>query len=1002
MMDRYAIIVSLLLIMVVSFVSLNCHGFNNVKDYLSTSFQDRKPTFSMLQETWHLPSTASSLYNVSSEYLFKETSAVDENKKILTGRPFGGLATYYTKTFGDRVSRVKCLNKRIDAIQYQDKSCLPLLIINVYMPCDDQSQTLNPEFSDAIQSCELLVQDHVGDVMLGGDWNTDLSRSTAQTACFKNFIGRCGLRVCWEHALADRRDTYHSEINNATSCVDQFVMSENLFSNIKNCYVDTNPLNPSDHKEVVIDIDYNPTPVVEGSAIANKSNNIAWYKVENSHIDEYKTVMDELIDAIELGNDILKCDDLTCNDTRHHSAINDMCSDIIEICLNAGEQCFPATAPAKNHVPNWNSQIKFLREDALFWHSVWTDVGKPSTGALAMVMRHTRAKYHKATTQAKRNRELGRNAKLAESVDIGRGRDLWDELKKLDRNRKAVPCSINGHTNNSDIANVFANKYRDLYSSVPTDECELSEIRGEMVDEINSLPEDDNVSITVHDICTAIGKLNAQKRDGTRGTSSDHFIYCSDRMKVLITCLSNSMLSHGFTPNDLLDAVITSIPKDLKGNLCTDDNYRGIALCSSLCKIIDLVIIDKYCDKLMTSDLQFAFKKDHSTSMCTSVLKEVCSYYLAKDTDVYVCLLDASKAFDRVHFGKLFRLLEKRNIPVQIRRLLLDMYTRQKMKTVWNGSESDEFNVKNGVKQGGILSPILFCIYIDELLVRINESGLGCHIGHLSFAGLGYADDVTTSAPSLSAMQSILHICEEFALEYNVLWNCKKTVCMRIGGGGIPPEKPLTLNGNVLSWSSSVKHLGNMINHDLKDTVDINYKRGVFIGQVNKLNVKFSSVHSSLRGRLFQNFCCSWHGCQTWDLVGKSAKCMQTEWNKAVRRVLKLPYDTHRNLLPLVINSKSFSGQHRSRVGKFLDSFQTSKNKHVNFLGMRACVCTYGSLGRNYVRLLNNEAQSNPCAELLAKSQMIKELVDVRDKLSCVDGMSFDEVSDMIDYLCTY
>ena len=97
-------------------------------------------------------------------------------------------------------------------------------------------------------------------------------------------------------------------------------------------------------------------------------------------------------------------------------------------------------------------------------------------------------------------------------------------------------------------------------------------------------------------------------------------------------------------------------------------------MCSSLCKIIDLVIIDKYCDKLMTSDLQFAFKKDHSTSMCTSVLKEVCSYYLAKDTDVYVCLLDASKAFDRVHFGKLFRLLEKRNIPVQIRRLLLDMY----------------------------------------------------------------------------------------------------------------------------------------------------------------------------------------------------------------------------------------------------------------------------------------------------------------------------------------
>ena len=69
---------------------------------------------------------------------------------------------------------------------------------------------------------------------------------------------------------------------------------------------------------------------------------------------------------------------------------------------------------------------------------------------------------------------------------------------------------------------------------------------------------------------------------------------------------------------------------------------------------------------------------------------------------------------------------------------------------------------------------------------------------------------------------------------------------------------------------------------------------------------------------------------------------------------------------------------------------------------MRARVCTYGSLGRNYVRLLNKEAQSDPCAELLAKSQMITELIDVRDKLTCVNGMSFYEVSDMIDYLCTY
>ena len=121
--------------------------------------------------------------------------------------------------------------------------------------------------------------------------------------------------------------------------------------------------------------------------------------------------------------------------------------------------------------------------------------------------------------------------------------------------------------------------------------------------------------------------------------------------------------------------------------------------------------MDKYSEKLITSELQFAFKKNHSTNMCTSILKEVCNYYKLKDREVFVTLLDATKAFDRVHYGKLFRLLEKRKIPAIVRRLLLDMYTRQRLKTTWNGALSDAFEAQNGVKQGGILSPILFvCI----------------------------------------------------------------------------------------------------------------------------------------------------------------------------------------------------------------------------------------------------------------------------------------------------
>ena len=103
----------------------------------------------------------------------------------------------------------------------------------------------------------------------------------------------------------------------------------------------------------------------------------------------------------------------------------------------------------------------------------------------------------------------------------------------------------------------------------------------------------------------------------------------------------------------------------------------------------------------------------------------------------------------------------------------------------------------------------------------------------------------------------------------------------------------------MLKFKKKVRHLGNIVKHDLCDYDDIMFKKGVFISQVNKLNNKFCDVTSSLRGKLFQTYCCSWYGCQTWEYGTDMSEFMQTEWNKAVRKILRLPYETHRNLLPL-------------------------------------------------------------------------------------------------------
>ena len=99
----------------------------------------------------------------------------------------------------------------------------------------------------------------------------------------------------------------------------------------------------------------------------------------------------------------------------------------------------------------------------------------------------------------------------------------------------------------------------------------------------------------------------------------------------------------------------------------------------------------------------------------------------------------------------------------------------------------------------------------------------------MSFAGSGYADDVVIMAPSVRALQELLYISESFVIEYNVLFNASKTMCMKIGNNFREPRVNVTLHGTALVWKDKVKHLGNILTHDLRDSADVTLKTGIFI-----------------------------------------------------------------------------------------------------------------------------------------------------------------------------
>ena len=145
---------------------------------------------------------------------------------------------------------------------------------------------------------------------------------------------------------------------------------------------------------------------------------------------------------------------------------------------------------------------------------------------------------------------------------------------------------------------------------------------------------------------------------------------------------------------------------------------------------------------MTTSQNQFGFKAKLGTELCIYAVKEATHTYMRQNSSVLIGFIDASKAFDRVNHFKLFKKLKQRGAPDNIIRILIYWYSKQRMCVKWGNSVSTPFGVSNGVCQGGLLSPALFNLYMDELSQQLNECQTGCLIGNILINHLMYADDL--------------------------------------------------------------------------------------------------------------------------------------------------------------------------------------------------------------------------------------------------------------------
>ena len=91
------------------------------------------------------------------------------------------------------------------------------------------------------------------------------------------------------------------------------------------------------------------------------------------------------------------------------------------------------------------------------------------------------------------------------------------------------------------------------------------------------------------------------------------------------------------------------------------------------------------------------------------------------------------------------------------------------MMVRWNGSLSDKFDVTNGVKQGGVLSPLLLSVYLNDLLCQLRDQNIGCHMNSHFVGAVIYADDITLLGPTPNSVMTLLDICSNYAHDHDII-----------------------------------------------------------------------------------------------------------------------------------------------------------------------------------------------------------------------------------------
>ena len=394
---------------------------------------------------------------------------------------------------------------------------------------------------------------------------------------------------------------------------------------------------------------------------------------------------------------------------------------------------------------------------------------------------------------------------------------------------------INDKINEQEIASEFKNHFDKLLNTP-----QISIIQSELPAKDDSVINHDMLFSTT-DIKSAIKHLHVNKSSDPFLIKSEHFTTISnENLNLWLTSFFNHILNSGKVPEILSTSLIIPLVKSYKKSLSSSDNYRGISLTPILTKILEILLLQKSEIFTETSPSQFGFKKNSSTLHAEFIITETIRYYNQNNTPIYICSLDAQKAFDSCNWTSLFhKLRHEKHLPEKLIKVIQSLYHSGTAQVLYNGNKSEKFNLTQGVRQGSILSPYLYNLYTDALSQEIHELSVGTTIGNLPTGITSYADDIILLSSTHRGLQKMIDTCVNYGYEHGIKFNPTKT--QFITSGTIPfSDIQLKMYNSQITPSTTLNHLGFVWKTDSQGKSSINKSH------VENRLFKFWAAHAAL------------------------------------------------------------------------------------------------------------------------------------------------------------